>query len=275
MINTYIINRGLGYILLIFTLLLLSIYPQSVLIMSILWGTLIAIVISYTGFFLRWLALDAVSASILIGLLAYSIGGWWILLMIFLCFFLDRLINYILMARSPENQPISPHSCLWIWSHGFWFGLWLVIWKLSGESMIFWWASLCVLTSILCYVGAEKISIKYSHLRDKTLCYQKHADGFIKGINWIGLLSAALWSAFGGIVAFLIAPEEDNRPLLASMMITILSFLGWLLYSALKLMLKLFPQIIPYQAKEKSYHKWLCFISHGITSCIAILIVNI
>lgn len=175
------------------------------------------------AFILNWLTIEGVSASILFGLIAFGFGGI-VGAVIALAFFISSsLISKDLISEENLLSRKFRRDGIQVWSNGFWFSLWIIVWFLSKVDA-FLVAAVASMASATADTWASEIG--EHHVKGKTwlittLNYVK--PGTDGGISFIGTLASLIGAFFIGGIFWMMSPTAS---IISFLLISVSGFLG-------------------------------------------------
>lgn len=93
---------------------------------------LLAYLFSQTAFILNWLTLDGAVSAAVFGTIAYGLGDLTGAAVVLLFFISGSLLSKDLITSEGFLEKKFRRNGIQVWSNGFWFSFWIIIWHLSG-----------------------------------------------------------------------------------------------------------------------------------------------
>lgn len=92
---------------------------------------LLSVVCGFIAFMLNWLTLDGVVAAILFGIISYGLGGLTGAAVVLTFFVSSSLLSKDMISDESLLDKKFRRDGHQVWSNGFWFTLWTIIWFLT------------------------------------------------------------------------------------------------------------------------------------------------
>lgn len=185
---------------------------------------------AFLAFILNWLTLDGMASATLFGLISFGLGSF-IGAAIVLAFFISSsLLSKDLVSEESFLETKFRRDGIQVWSNGFWFAFWVIIWFLSKEEA-FLIAGVGSMASATADTWASEIGGQ--RVKGKTWLFPSFKivkAGTDGGISVIGTLATFGGALFVGIIFWLFYQEAT---LLQFYIITISGVLGSLVDSFL------------------------------------------
>lgn len=164
----------------------------------------IALVLSiscaFTAFILNWLTLDGMISAILFGLISFGLGSVVGAAIVLAFFISSSLLSKDLISDESFLETKFRRDGIQVWSNGFWFTFWVIIWFLSKEEA-FLIAGVASMASATADTWASEIG--GHRVKGKTWLFPSFEvvrPGTDGGISIIGTLASLLGALFiGGI----------------------------------------------------------------------------
>jgi uncharacterized protein (TIGR00297 family) len=166
---------------------------------------------AFTAFILNWLTLDGFTSAVLFGLIAFGLGGLIGAVVVLAFFISSSLLSKDLISEESLLDKKFRRDGLQVWSNGFWFTLWIIIWFLSKEGafLVAGIASMAFATSDTwaSEVGGHRVKGKTWLITN----FQKVKPGTDGGISLVGTIASLLGAFFIGILFWFIEPESGIK----------------------------------------------------------------
>lgn len=196
----------------------------------ILTGVGLAAVVCTLAFIINWLTIDgAVSASIF-GSIAYGLGGFTGAAVVLGFFISGSIVSDRYISKEGFLEKSFRRDGKQVWSNGFWFALWVIIWFLSGVHA-FMIAAITAISVSTSDTWATEIGDK--RVKGKTrliTTWKKVKPGTEGGISFWGTMAGIFGAVFIALLCWVFSPESS---LTAVVMISSIGFLGCILDSYL------------------------------------------
>ncbi|GAB5408250.1 MAG: hypothetical protein BalsKO_06150 [Balneolaceae bacterium] len=88
---------------------------------------------AFLGFILNWLTLDGFASATLFGLISFGLGSYLGAAIVLAFFISSSLLSKDLISEDSFLETKFRRDGVQVWSNGFWFALWVIIWFLSKE----------------------------------------------------------------------------------------------------------------------------------------------
>jgi len=218
-----VIDRWVNILFIFTVVVIFIIYGQVDEHMRIVLALVFAILFASIAFIFNWLTLDGTSSSIILGTIAYGIGGL-VGALIILAFFIS---GSILATGKLNAEGILEKSFRrdgsQVWANGFWFALWIVVWYLTQNSafLIAAVASIAMATADTwaTEIGASRLKAKAWLITSREVV-KPGTDG---GISIYGSLAAFAGALF---IALIFGTLQMETSLWALIVIILTGFLG-------------------------------------------------
>ena len=170
---------------------------------QILIGFSLALIFSLSAFILNWLTIDGATSASIFGSFAYGLGGLPGAAVVLGFFISGSLLSKDLISKEGFMEKKFRRDGKQVWSNGFWFALWVLIWFLSGVPAFL----VAAVTSIAAAASDTwATEIGGNRFKRKTWLIttgEKVAPGSDGGISVYGTLAALSGSAFIATVFWL------------------------------------------------------------------------
>lgn len=234
---------------------------------------------AYIAFILNWLTLDGMTAAILFGLIAFGLGSILGAIIVLAFFVSSSLISKDMISEESLFDKKFRRDGIQVWSNGFWFAFWIIIWFLS-EQPAFLIAGVASMASATADTWASEIG--GNRLKGKTWLFPSFKSvkpGTDGGISIFGTLASIVGAFFIGGLFWLFYKETT---LLEFLVISITGVFGSLLDSLLgsKLQGVKFKKMIKnlflkqYNYIDNNMVNWLASGSASFVALIAVLLIN-
>lgn len=170
---------------------------------------ILATLFSILAFILNWLTLDGMKSAILFGLIAYGLGSSLGAFIVLAFFISSSLLSKDLIGENLVLDKKFRRDGLQVWSNGFWFAFWIIIWFLSKEDA-FLIAGVASMASATADTWASEIGEQ--HVKGKTWLFPSFKavePGVDGGISIVGTIASLTGAAFIGGVFWLISPDAQ------------------------------------------------------------------
>lgn len=244
---------------------------------QILIGVFLAVLCASIAFILNWLTIDgAISASIF-GSFAYGLGGLIGAILILAFFISGSIISKDFISKEGFLEKKFRRDGVQVWSNGFWFALWVLIWFLAGLDAFFI-AAVTAVASATSDTWATEIG--GNRMKGKTRLItsgKKVPPGTDGGISFYGTVAAILGASFIGGLYWLLNMDAHLIKILA---IAVIGFLGCVVDSYIGARFqnenRTLPGISIIGAKDVYVsNNFVNWISAGIASLISLILILI
>ncbi|MEX0844957.1 MAG: DUF92 domain-containing protein [Balneolaceae bacterium] len=229
------------------------------------------------AFIFNWLTIDgAISAGIL-GSFAYGLGGMTGAAVLLAFFISGSLLSKDLISLDDLLEKKFRRNSLQVWSNGFWFSFWILIWFQSGVE-----AFLIASVSSVGFAASDTwaTEIGEKRLKGKTRLIttgKKVSPGTDGGVSFYGTVAAVAGAIFISLAYWLFEMESSLSTI---MVIAISGFLGCLIDSYIGARFQNNKYNIPgisWMDREYLYvsNNFVNWISSGIASLISLIIILI
>lgn len=195
---------------------------------QILLGLFLAALLSVTAFILNWLTIDGASSATIFGGFAYGLGGMAGAAVVLAFFISGSVLSKDLISREGFLEKKFRRDGKQVWSNGFWFALWILIWFLTGLDAFLIGAITSIATAASDTWSTE---IGANRLKGKTRLIttgEKVPPGTDGGISFFGTVAALCGAAFVAAVFWVFVNEST---LLTILIIAVTGFFGSLIDS--------------------------------------------
>jgi uncharacterized protein (TIGR00297 family) len=195
---------------------------------QILIGIFIAILFSTIAFVLNWLTIDGTISAIIFGSFAYGLGGLPGAAVILGFFISGSFLSKDLISKEGFLEKKFRRNAKQVWSNGFWFALWILIWFLSGGNA-FLFAGVSAIAAAASDTWATEVG--GHRFKRKTWLIttgKKVESGTDGGISVYGTIAAFSGALFISLVFYIFGGEAN---FLTFIIITVSGFLGCLIDS--------------------------------------------
>lgn len=241
----------------------------------------VALLLSVMGallaFMLNWLTLDGVSSAILFGVVAYGLGDLTGASIVLAFFISSSLVSKDLISEESLLDKKFRRNGMQVWSNGFWFVLWTIIWFLTDQEAFLVGAiasmSFATADTWASEVGGHRV--KGTTLMLTT--FKKVKPGTDGGVSIIGTIAAFSGALFIALLYWLV---HDFANILTVSLILACGFVGSFIDSLLGAVVqgkrvslffhRLFARQISYV--DNNMVNWLSAGSASAIALIAILI---
>jgi len=244
---------------------------------QILVGIFLAVLLSGIAFILNWLTIDgAISASIF-GSFAYGLGGIPGAAVVLGFFISGSFLSKDLISKEGFLEKKFRRNAKQVWSNGFWFALWILIWFLSGVHA-FLFAAVTAIAAAASDTWATEVG--GNRVKGKTwlfLDWKKVQPGTDGGISIYGTLAAFIGAVFISLVLFIF---DSSISFVAVIIIAIAGFTGSMIDSYIGARFQNSEYTIPGLSLiglENMYvsNNFVNWISAGIASLITLILILI
>ena len=184
---------------------------------------ILALSCAFLAFIMNWLTLDGLTAAVTFGLIAFGLGGLIGALIVLAFFISSSLLSKDMISEESLLDKKFRRDGLQVWSNGFWFALWVIIWFLSKEK-VFLYAGVVSMAFATADTWASEVG--GHRIKGKTWLltnFQTVKPGTDGGISIIGTIASLLGAFFIGGLFWLIEPEVT---FLTFLLVSIAGFLG-------------------------------------------------
>jgi uncharacterized protein (TIGR00297 family) len=169
----------------------------------------LAITGSFLAFILNWLTLDGVLAAILFGVVAYGLGDLTGAAVVVSFFISSSLISKDLISEESLLDKKFRRNGLQVWSNGFWFAIWTIIWFMTKEH-----AFLIAAVASISFATADTWASEIGghRVKGKTwmlTTFKKVKPGTDGGISIIGTVASLTGAFFIGAIYWLVNAESS------------------------------------------------------------------
>ena len=183
----------------------------------------LSLVCAFTAFILNWLTLDGFTSAVLFGLIAYGLGGLIGAVVVLAFFISSSLLSKDTLSEESLLDKKFRRDGLQVWSNGFWFTLWIIIWFLSKEDafLVAGVASMAFATADTwaSEVGGHRVKGKTWLITN----FQQVKPGTDGGISLVGTTASLLGAFFIGSLFWFIEPASGVK---SFFLISLGGFLG-------------------------------------------------
>lgn len=88
---------------------------------------------AYLGFVLNWLTLDGASSATMFGIIAFGLGGLSSAIIVLAFFISSSILSKDQISTEGFLKRKFRRDGIQVWSNGFWFALWIIVWFLSDQ----------------------------------------------------------------------------------------------------------------------------------------------
>lgn len=244
---------------------------------QIIIGAVFAFTLTVIAFLMNWLTLDGAVSAGITGTVAYGLGGYTGAAVILAFFISGSILSTDVQSPNGLGSRKFRRDGSQVWSNGFWFSLWLVVWFQTGIIAFLVAAATSIAAATSDTWATEIGGNRYKGATWLITTGEKVEPGTDGGISVIGSLSALVGAAFiSGI--FWIFEQESSIYLL--LLIAVSGFLGSLLDSYLGARFQdrqyRFPGL-SLIGKNKMYinNNYVNWISVGMASVIGLILISI
>lgn len=184
---------------------------------------LLSLSCAFLAFILNWLTLDGVTAAVLFGLIAYGLGGLTGALIVLAFFISSSLLSKDMISEEALLDKKFRRDGIQVWSNGFWFALWIIIWFLTKEK-VFLVAGVASMAFATADTWASELG--GHRVKGKTwliTTFRNVKPGTDGGISVIGTIAALIGAFFIGGLFWLIEPEITFSTFL---LVSVTGFIG-------------------------------------------------
>ncbi len=97
----------------------------------------LSIFCAYIAFILNWLTLDGVVAGVLFGVISYGLGTFAGAVIVLAFFISSSLLSKDMISEEAFLSRKFRRDGIQVWSNGFWFTFWIIIWFLTKQEAFF------------------------------------------------------------------------------------------------------------------------------------------
>ena len=196
----------------------------------ILIGICLAAIVCTLAFIINWLTIDGAVSAGIFGSIAYGLGGFTGAAVVLGFFISGSVVSDRYISKEGFLEKSFRRDGKQVWSNGFWFALWIIIWFLSGTHA-FMIAAITAISVSTSDTWATEIGDK--RIKGKTrliTTWKKVTPGTEGGISFWGTLAAILGAFFIALLYWFFSPSSS---LAAIGLISSIGFLGCILDSYL------------------------------------------
>ncbi len=184
---------------------------------------ILSLICAFLAFIMNWLTLDGLTSAVLFGLIAYGLGGILGAVVVLAFFISSSLLSKDMISEESLLDKKFRRDGLQVWSNGFWFALWVIIWFLTKQD-----AFLVAGVASMAFATADTWASEIGghRLKGKTFLITNLKNvnpGTDGGISLIGSLASLLGAFFIGGIFWLIQPESGIRSFL---LVSLIGFIG-------------------------------------------------
>ncbi len=175
------------------------------------------------AFVLNWLSLDGATAAVLFGIIAFGFGGITGAVIVLAFFVSSSLISKDVFDEDGFLESNSRRDGLQVWSNGFWFAIWVIIWFIT-ENFAFMIAAASSMAFATSDTWASEVG--GHRVRGKTWLitnFKKVAPSTDGAISVAGTFASLIGAVFIALIFWLM--EMDSN-LFVILLIAISGFLG-------------------------------------------------
>ncbi len=184
---------------------------------------LLSLSCAFLAFILNWLTLDGLTAAVLFGMIAYGLGGLTGALIVLAFFISSSLLSKDMISEEALLDKKFRRDGIQVWSNGFWFALWIIIWFLTKEK-VFLVAGVASMAFATADTWASELG--GHRVKGKTwliTTFRNVKPGTDGGISVIGTIAALFGAFFIGGFFWLIEPEITFSTFL---LVSVTGFIG-------------------------------------------------
>ncbi len=164
----------------------------------------LSVLCAYIAFIINWLTLDGVFSAILFGIIAFGLAGLTGALIALAFFISSSLISKDMISEESLLDKKFRRDGIQVWSNGFWFALWIIVWFLTKEK-VFLIAGVAGMASATSDTWASEIGTHYT--KGKTWLvsnFEKVNPGTDGGISILGTIASLSGAMFIAIIFWLL-----------------------------------------------------------------------
>lgn len=218
-----VITHGFYFLLIVIFFLFTGPFDKILIILALL----LSILISYISFLSRWLSLDGMWAAVVIGTVTLGIGGWDFTVYLLVFFMTSNLIAAVLDSPDLDhNLKIAERRySTQVWANGFWFCLFICIWKITGYDT----AKVAAIGAIAAATSDTWATLIGTFPQKKSVIllnsFKKVPAGTDGGVSINGTVSAFLGAS---LIAMLVLVFDDFDALNLAIAVLVGGFIGCL-----------------------------------------------
>ena len=183
----------------------------------------LSLVCAFIAFILNWLTLDGFTSAVLFGLIAFGLGGLIGAAVVLAFFISSSLLSKDMISEESLLDKKFRRDGLQVWSNGFWFTLWIIIWFLSKEE-----AFLVAGVASMAFATADTWASEVGghRIKGKTwliTSFQTVKPGTDGGISLVGTIASLTGAFFIGGLFWFIEPVSGIKSFL---LVSLAGFLG-------------------------------------------------
>ena len=129
----YVLHRKVNIFFLLALVFVFIIYGDAQDHTQILLGVFFALLFTAAAFLLNWLTIDGATSAAICGSIAYGVGGMTGAGALLVFFVSSSLLSKNFIQDHSNFSHSFRRDGSQVWSNGFWFSLWILIWLLSAQ----------------------------------------------------------------------------------------------------------------------------------------------
>lgn len=167
----------------------------------------LSLIFGFIAFFLNWLTLDGMKAGVLFGTISYGLGGITGAVTVLAFFISSSLLSKDLISEEALLDKKFRRNGNQVWSNGFWFAIWMIVWFLTDMVMF----EVIAIASIA-FATADTWASEIGGHRVKgttwsLIGFRKVPPGTDGGVSLVGTLSSVAGAVFIGGLFWIIDPR--------------------------------------------------------------------
>lgn len=232
---------------------------------------------AYLGFVLNWLTLDGATSASLFGVIAYGLGGLSSAVIVLAFFISSSIVSKDQISAEGFLKRKFRRDGRQVWSNGFWFALWIIIWFLSAQQA-FLIAAISSIAFATSDTWASEIGTKRTESKTYLITDMKTVKpGTDGGVSLIGTFASFVGAA---LISFIFWSMNMDQSMFVVLLISISGFVGNLadsLFGAKVQGKKLPPFFGNLFARQISYvdNNMVNWLAGGTASIVALILVLI
>lgn len=196
----------------------------------ILIGVGLAAIICTLAFIINWLTIDGAISAGIFGSIAYGLGGLTGAVVVLGFFISGSIVSDRYISKEGFLEKSFRRNGKQVWSNGFWFALWVIIWFITGVHAFL----IAAITSIsVSTADTWATEIGNKRIKGKTrliTTWEKVSSGTNGGISLWGTIAGTLGAVFIALIYVIFSQESS---LAALVVISSIGFLGCIVDSYL------------------------------------------
>lgn len=167
----------------------------------------LSITCAFLAFILNWLTLDGMTSATIFGLISFGLGAYVGAAIVLAFFISSSLLSKDLISEESFKETKFRRDGIQVWSNGFWFALWIIIWFLSKQE-VFLIAGVASMAAATADTWASEIG--GHRVKGKTWLFPSFKvvkPGTDGGISTVGTLASLFGASFIALIFWAIHLE--------------------------------------------------------------------